>query len=83
MLGKLFAFVVVLIVWGMFHNKTAPMTSVHIRYGDIFADVVGDTGQAVCCENRLDVLKRWVKLTKRMLMETFDENCDSGLYTSE
>lgn len=57
------------------------MTRVHTRYSDVFADVRGDMAQRAGAIKTLSTLKINVKECKKVSVEAFDKNCDSGLYT--
>lgn len=52
-----------------------------MRYREIVADVKGDMGHQVWYEEDLGRLKRRIKKLKRMLVEEFEESCNSGLHT--
>lgn len=55
------------------------MTKVHTRYCRIVGDVTGDVPQQAWDEEELISLERTNKESKRMLVDTFAERCDSGL----
>lgn len=53
----------------------------HIHYSELVADMPGAIGQRSLTEKDLSRLERMVQKSKKMLVQTFDEHCDTGLYT--
>lgn len=78
---KLFPCVAAFIDWSTEHKKTPPLTRVQTNYSEIVADVMGDMGQWAWSNKGIMNLEGRVKVLKRVLIETFDERCDSELYT--
>lgn len=82
-LEKAFSFVKAFSYQRTKHKKSAPMTLVHMWYKEIVGKVTVDKGNQAWREKRLGRLERRVKGFRRMLVERFDEDLNSGLYTSK
>lgn len=80
-LDIVFFFVVTFIDQGTEYEKTACMTKIHLRYGEIVVDVSENIVQRAWSEEELGSLERMVNEFKTMLVKTFEKHCDYGLYT--
>lgn len=77
----MFSFVGTFLNWSKKSEKTVPLTRVHTGYGEMFADVAGYMGQQARRKEDLDRMERENKEFKGSLIETFEEYCNSVLYT--
>lgn len=63
------------------HERTGSLTKVHTRYNETLCALIGGEWQRPWTEEASEMLRERVKGFKRLLVETFDEHCDSSLYT--
>lgn len=61
--------------------RTSPLTKIQKGYIKIGCNLMKEKGQRVCTEEILEALHEIVKAFKRMLVDTFEERCNYGLYT--
>lgn len=61
------------------YDKTEPKMSLHTRYSEIVADVIGIMEQCTCGEEDLSSLECMLRKFKKIFIEAFDNHCDSGL----
>lgn len=59
----------------------ASLKKAHTRYSGIVSAVLGQEEQVACTAEASKMLAEIVKAFKRVLVDTFDEHCDQGLYT--
>lgn len=78
---KMFSFVVEFIDQGTKYEKAAHITRVYTRCTEIFLEVMKDAWQRACSKKDLGSLDRRAGQFKKMWAETFDQHCDSGLYS--
>lgn len=76
----MFQFIVAFIDRSTEREKTAPMTSLNTRHSEIGADVTGDMGQRAWGMDDLGILENRVQKLKKMLVDAFDDTCDSNLH---
>lgn len=77
----MFPFVVDFIDRSTWQKRSLHMTSVHTLYNEIVCDLKRDVEQQIWDEKELGRLYRTVNQFKTILVEKFNQYCDSGLDT--
>lgn len=68
---KLLPFIAAFIDHSADYGKRITTTMIHTDYGEIVADMMGETGQRACGEEDLSCPGRSVKKIKNMFVNTF------------
>lgn len=79
--GKSGPFVAMFIYQITRHEKTARLTKAHKRYSENFCDASDREVPGTWTVKALEILEEGVAAFKRKVVDTFDEYCNSGLYT--